>query len=173
MFFLRTLEEQVKIEPRFFGRDLEKYQTKLLYSKVEGKVDGENGYVIAVVGIEDIGKCEIIAGRAHAISTIRYQAIVYMPFPGEVVDGVVETVEKFGIFVRVGPMMVFIIKRHIPFMEFDGNVPCFKSQQEGGDAIHVDDGIRLMIDKVIPGMTDNTFRVVGTLAGEYLGNLNM
>ena len=29
MFFLRTLEEQVKIEPRFFGRDLEVRKGKL------------------------------------------------------------------------------------------------------------------------------------------------
>lgn len=50
-------------------------------------------------------------------------------------------------------MSVFIYERQIPFMEYDGNDQCFRSQHEG-KAIHTEDGIRLMIERVIPDMKE-------------------
>lgn len=68
-----------------------------LYSDVEGTCSGQFGYIIAVVSILDIGKGMVLGGSGQAEFITRYRAIVFKPFKGEVVDGVVNNVNKVGI----------------------------------------------------------------------------
>ena len=65
-----------------------------LYSDVEGTCSGQFGYIIAVVSILDIGKGMVLPGSGQAEFITRYRAIVFKPFKGEVVDGVVNNVNK-------------------------------------------------------------------------------
>ena len=65
-----------------------------LYSDVEGTCSGEFGYIIAVVSILDIGKGLVMPGSGQAEFVTRYRAIVFKPFKGQVVDGVVNNVNK-------------------------------------------------------------------------------
>lgn len=65
-----------------------------LYSDVEGTCVGGFGYIIAVVSILDIGKGMVLSGSGQAEFVTRYRAIVFKPFKGEVVDGVVNNVNK-------------------------------------------------------------------------------
>lgn len=65
-----------------------------LYSDVEGTCSGQFGYIIAVVSILDIGKGMVLGGSGQAEFVTRYRAIVFKPFKGEVVDGVVNNVNK-------------------------------------------------------------------------------
>jgi DNA-directed RNA polymerase II subunit RPB7 len=65
-----------------------------LYADVEGTCSGSFGYIIAVVSILDIGKGVVLAGAGLAEFVTRYRAIVFKPFKGEVVDGVVDNVTK-------------------------------------------------------------------------------
>jgi DNA-directed RNA polymerase II subunit RPB7 len=65
-----------------------------LYSDVEGTCSGAFGYIIAVVSILDIGKGMVLSGSGQAEFITRYRAIVFKPFKGEVVDGVVNNVNK-------------------------------------------------------------------------------
>ena len=65
-----------------------------LYSDVEGTCSGQFGYIIAVVSILDIGKGMVLSGSGQAEFITRYRAIVFKPFKGEVVDGVVSNVNK-------------------------------------------------------------------------------
>lgn len=69
-----------------------------LYSDVEGTCSGEFGYIIAVVSILDIGKGMVLAGSGQAEFVTRYRAIVFKPFKGQVVDGVVNNVTKVRVF---------------------------------------------------------------------------
>jgi DNA-directed RNA polymerase II subunit RPB7 len=72
-------------------------QTQLvskLYADVEGTCSGRFGYIITVVLIHSIGKGKILPGSGLAEFKVKYQAIVFKPFKGEVVDAVVTTVNK-------------------------------------------------------------------------------
>lgn len=72
-------------------------QTQLndkLYTDVEGTCSGRFGYIITVVRIHSIGKGKILPGSGLAEFKVKYQAIVFKPFKGEVVDAVVTTVNK-------------------------------------------------------------------------------
>jgi DNA-directed RNA polymerase II subunit RPB7 len=70
------------------------YLENKLYSDVEGTCSGQFGYIIAVVSILDIGKGMVLPGTGQAEFVTRYRAIVFKPFKGEVVDGVVNNVSK-------------------------------------------------------------------------------
>lgn len=70
------------------------YLESKLYADVEGTCSGLFGYIIAVVSILDIGKGMVLPGSGQAEFVTRYRAIVFKPFKGEVVDGVVNNVNK-------------------------------------------------------------------------------
>lgn len=68
-----------------------------LYADVEGTCSGQFGYIISVIGILDIGRGTVVSGSGmsgQAEFVTRYRAIVFKPFKGEVVDGVVNNVTK-------------------------------------------------------------------------------
>ena len=71
-----------------------------LYADVEGTCSGQYGYIIAVVSILDIGRGMVLSGTGQAEFVTRYRAIVFKPFKGEVVDGVVNNVNKVRLLPR-------------------------------------------------------------------------
>lgn len=73
-----------------------------LYSDVEGTCSGQFGYIIAVVSVLDIGRGIVLTGSGQAEFITRYRAIVFKPFKGEVVDGVVNNVNKASLYGSVG-----------------------------------------------------------------------
>lgn len=88
----KTLHQTLSVHPSFFDPRLPAFVEDLLHSKVEGTCSGKLGYIIAVIGVKDIGKGKVIEGGAEF--KVSYSAIVYRPFRGEVVDGVVASVNK-------------------------------------------------------------------------------
>ena len=76
------------------------YLESKLYLDVEGTCSGQFGYIIAVVSILDIGKGMVLPASGQAEFVTRYRAIVFKPFKGEVVDGVVNNVSKVCPFLQ-------------------------------------------------------------------------
>lgn len=65
-----------------------------LYADVEGTCTGRYGYVITVLSLNAFGKGKILPGSGLAEFKVNYQAIVFKPFKGEVLDAIVTTVNK-------------------------------------------------------------------------------
>ena len=63
------------------------------------------GFVIAVTTIDNIGAGVIQPGRGFVLYPVRYKAIVFRPFKGELVDAVVTQVNKVGVGRRWGALM--------------------------------------------------------------------
>lgn len=57
------------------------------------------GFVIAVTTIDNIGAGVIQPGRGFVLYPVKYKAIVFRPFKGEVVDAVVTQVNKVQSFI--------------------------------------------------------------------------
>ena len=89
------------------------------------------GFVIAVTTIDNIGAGALQTGRGFALYPVKYkvcvykknsqqfypyssffQAIVFRPFKGEVLDAIVTQVNKVGLFTQIGPLSCFI-SRHV------------------------------------------------------------
>lgn len=90
----KELSHRILLHPSFFGPRMLQFLESKLYADVEGTCSGEFGYIIAVVSILDIGKGMVLPSSGQAEFVTKYRAIVFKPFKGEVVDGVVNTVNK-------------------------------------------------------------------------------
>ncbi|RXG73223.1 DNA-directed RNA polymerase II subunit RPB7 [Armadillidium vulgare] len=119
---------------------------QMLFAEVEGTCTGKYGFVIAVTTIDHIGAGLIQPGRGFVLYPIKYKAIVFRPFKGEVLDAVVTQVNKIGLFCEIGPMQCFISKHSIPpDLEFDpnSNPICYKSRDEFSIGTLMDDYLGL------------------------------
>ncbi|XP_065842409.1 DNA-directed RNA polymerase II subunit RPB7 [Oscarella lobularis] len=169
MFFHVQMEHEIVLHPRYFGPDLLETVKRKLFAEVEGTCTGKYGFVIAVTTISNIGKGKIQPGEGFVVYPVKYEAIVFRPFKGEVLDAVVTQVTKVGLFTEAGPLSCFISKHSIPSdMEFDpnSNPPCYKTRDEDV-VIQQDDEIRLRI--VGTRVDANDIFAIGTLMEDYLG----
>lgn len=85
MFFLRDLERTIALHPSFFGPRVRDYLTNKLFQEAEGTCNGQY-YTICVVDPYDISEGRVLPGIAKAEYTIRYRAVVWKPFRGEIVS---------------------------------------------------------------------------------------
>lgn len=69
-----------------------------LHSDVQGTCTGKYGFIIAVLEIIDVGPGIVLPGNGQAEFQTRYKAIVFKPFKGEVLDGVVTNVLRVNSF---------------------------------------------------------------------------
>jgi DNA-directed RNA polymerase II subunit RPB7 len=130
---------------------------------------GKYGFVIAVTTIDSVGAGVIQPGEGFVTYPVKYKAIVFRPFKGEVLDAVVTQVNKVGLFTEIGPLSCFISRHSIPVdMTFDpnSNPPCYKTADEDM-VIQQDDEIRL---KIVGTRVDaSDIFAIGTLMDDYLG----
>uniref|UniRef100_A0A4X1VG15 DNA-directed RNA polymerase subunit n=1 Tax=Sus scrofa TaxID=9823 RepID=A0A4X1VG15_PIG len=100
MFYHISLEHEILLHPRYFGPNLLNTVKQKLFTEVEGTCTGKYGFVIAVTTIDNIGAGVIQPGRGFVLYPVKYKAIVFRPFKGEVVDAVVTQVNKVSLPAR-------------------------------------------------------------------------
>ncbi|XP_055610060.1 DNA-directed RNA polymerase II subunit RPB7 [Uranotaenia lowii] len=169
MFYHISLEHEILLHPRYFGPQLMETVKQKLYTEVEGTCTGKYGFVIAVTTIDDIGSGVILPGQGFVVYPVKYKAIVFRPFKGEVLDAVVTQVNKVGMFAEIGPLSCFISHHSIPAdVQFcpTANPPCYRSKDEE-IVIALEDKIRL---KIVGTRVDATgIFAIGTLMDDFLG----
>ncbi|VDP15128.1 unnamed protein product [Soboliphyme baturini] len=169
MFYHLSLEHDILLHPHYFGPQLLETVKQKLFTEVEGSCSGKYGFVIAVTSIDNIGSGLIQPGRGFALFPVKYKAIVFRPFKGEVIDAIVSQVNRVGMFCEVGPLSLFISKHCIPAdMDFDPNSspPCFRNSDDTM-LIKERDVVRL---KIIGTRVDATdIFAIGTLMDDFLG----
>ncbi|XP_043476734.1 DNA-directed RNA polymerase II subunit RPB7 [Leptopilina heterotoma] len=169
MFYHIPMDHDILLHPRYFGPHLLDTVKQKLYTEVEGTCNGKYGFVIAVTSIDNIGAGIIQPGQGFVLYPVKYKAIVFRPFKGQVLDGIVVQVNKVGLFAEIGPLTCFISHHSIPSeMQFCPNInpPCYKSKEEDV-VIQADDEIRI---KIVGTRVDaNGIFAIGTLMDDYLG----
>lgn len=114
------------LHPRYFGPQLYETVKQKLYTEVEGTCTGKlvsfvmmlfififfhksvtsiiscyrYGFVIAVTTIDSIGSGLVIPGQGFVVYPVKYKAIVFRPFKGEVLDAIVMQVNKVSFHVK-------------------------------------------------------------------------
>lgn len=152
MFFVRDFMQKIHLSPNYLGPNIQTLIKEYLLSKVEGSC-GHNGYVIAVLGIDDISEGKVTV-TGQTIFTVKYKALTLKPLKGEIVDANVVETNKLGIFVSVGPLTVFISNHQIPNFLLESEIT-------------KDTVLRL---KIIGTKIDSTkIYAVGTLNDDFLG----
>lgn len=84
------------MHPSYFNQALRGHLSSELRRQVEGSCSGRLGYVVAVINeeTEDGTWRGRIMEDGQAVFSLKYRAVVFRPFRGEVVDGVVSSVNK-------------------------------------------------------------------------------
>jgi len=82
---------------------------------VINSVRSRYGFVIAVTHIDNIGCGLILPGQGFVVYTVKYKAIVFRPFKGEVLEAVVTQLNKVGMFAEIGPLSCFI-SHHVSYI---------------------------------------------------------
>jgi DNA-directed RNA polymerase II subunit RPB7 len=93
MFFLKHLEREISIHPSFFGRGVNDRLRDQLFSDLEGSCNGEY-YIVCIMDIAEFSPGKVKPNRGEAQFTIKYRAIVWKPFKGEVVRCTRESVRE-------------------------------------------------------------------------------
>lgn len=169
MFFLKDLSLNLTLHPLYFGPQMNQYLRDKLLSDVEGTCTGQFGYIVCVLDCMniDIGRGRIIPLLGKAEFEVKYRAVVWKPFKGEVVDGVVTTVNKMGFFADVGPLLVFVLTHLIPSdFKFNplANPPAYVSPDE-----QIEKGLRVRL-KIVGTRTDvNEIYAIGSIKEDFLG----
>ena len=92
MFYHISLDHEIMLHPRYFGPHLMDTIKQKLFAEVEGTCTGKYGFVIAVTTIDNIGAGLIQPGQGFVVYPVKYKAIVFRPFKGEILDAVVTQV---------------------------------------------------------------------------------
>eukprot|EP00741_Cyanophora_paradoxa_P003446 tig00000704_g3347.t1 len=174
MFFHVELERTITLEPKLFGPKLKKELVGALVREVEGTCSGRYGFVVVVTGIRNAEKLEgkLREGTGAAVFVVKYSAIVFKPFKGEVLDAVVSQVNKMGFFADAGPLQIFVSNRLIPTdMTFDphSTPPCYVSGDQTVK-IQKDTEVRLKIVGVRVDVSE--IFAIGSIKEDYLGALS-
>jgi len=163
-----SFEQPIIMTPNLLGPELQSLIRAKLIDKVQGMVTEKFGYVICVLRVEDIGSGKILDTTADVIFSVKYRAVVMKPFIGEVMDGFVIKLDKYGVHVSVGPIIVFISNQNFPFYEYDENNNHYYSKHDAAK-IMLDSNVRFKITGIT--FEDNEFRLIGTMNEDYLGVL--
>lgn len=169
MFYVVEKKETLDLHPRFFGQHMRRIVETQLRDKVEGTCDRKYGFIIAVTKVDDLPQGLIRSdGSGYATFNVGYQCIVFRPFVGEVIDCVVKTVSKMGVFAEAGPVTIFISSHLLPD-DFKFEVSYGQSfvSDDGRQKIQESSDLRIRIMGV--RIDANQINCVGTMNEACLG----
>lgn len=169
MFFIHEMERVMQLHPSFFGPNTVNYIKDTLIHDVEGQTISSY-YVVCImdVGASDISEGRVIPGSAMAEYTVHYKAVVWKPFKGEILDGLVEELNEAGFHVNIGPLKVFVSKSMIPSdIRYDGNATPPQWTDNGDQVIETGTHIRIKIRGTRTEM--GKMYAIATIKEDYLG----
>ena len=171
MFYVKTLEHEIVLQPLYFGPKLKATIVRLLKEEVEGLSLANYGYVVNVIEVpEDEIKSAIIEyDSGDVVFKVKYTALLLRPFINEVLDATVSQCNQLGFFAYVGPLRIFVSKHSMPedmFNGFDGDKDAWISDDKE-IVINSGCGVRLRIK----GRTVEAGNItaIGTIKDNYLG----
>ena len=103
MFYVKTLEHEIVLEPIHFGPKLKSTLVRLLKEEVEGLALANYGYVVQVIDVpEDQIRFGIIEyDTGDVVCYVKYIALLLRPFINEVLDATVSQCNQLGFFAFV------------------------------------------------------------------------
>jgi DNA-directed RNA polymerase subunit E' len=179
MFALVEVKDYVRIPPSKFGRPLEEVVHEELRNKYEGaliavETEGKKPSLGIVLSITE-ANCDplgmIIPGDGASYHKVTFNALVFMPFEKEVVEGQVVSVTRAGLYVNLGVLDGFIhinqvADERVVFDAARGSLLLEESRRyvEKGDDVRA----RIYVVSTLPG---KGLRIHMTMRQPWLGKL--
>jgi|TARA_Y100000310_G_C20659652_1_gene803995 DNA-directed RNA polymerase subunit E' len=102
MFYLAEVEDHIRVEPKHFGLATKDAVSEQLNESYVNSVTKDLGFVINIIGVEDVGEGIIIPGDGAAYYKSRFKLLVWKPEMHELVFGTVKEITTFGAFMQIG-----------------------------------------------------------------------
>ena len=120
MYYKITLQDHIRVSPRFFGKDLKDAVKAGIKLKYDGLIDQILGVVIDVVDVKEVGEGVIIPGDGASYYETTFEILSYKPELQEVVVGRIKDIADFGAFITLGPIdgMIHISQTMDDFVSF-------------------------------------------------------
>ncbi len=143
MYKLFSVNDNFKLPPSEFGKDIEKVASDILRKRYEGLIDSDLGVILAVYDITDISDGIIYPGDASTHHDVSFKVLTYKPEIDEIDVGFVSELADFGAFVKIGPIdgLVHVSQITDDFISFDKKVSAFVSKNSNktlkkGDVVY-------------------------------------
>ncbi|MGQ0534794.1 MAG: DNA-directed RNA polymerase [Methanobacteriota archaeon] len=98
------LEDTVRIPPNELHEDADVVVQKLVHKSFEGRLTKKHGFTVLATDVNRLGEGRVIHGDGAVFQRVKFNALVFKPEVGEVVEGTICEVVEFGAFVRFGPL---------------------------------------------------------------------
>jgi DNA-directed RNA polymerase subunit E' len=122
MYLLAERENVVRIPPDKLGdENLDKVIEDLARQTFEGKIDNGETMTVLIRNIHRVGDGRIVHGDGAVYQNVHYQAVIFRPVVGELIEGNVVQIIKFGAFVGFGPLDGLIHISQIADDRFDAD----------------------------------------------------
>eukprot|EP00347_Sterkiella_histriomuscorum_P009126 403342420 len=174
MFFIVTIEKVVRIEPYELGKNLIYKIRKKIEDITVGTCSGTYGYIIQIIQMkpQDISDGRIQDTTGDVIYKVKFKALVFRPFRGEVLDGEVIDITDNGFMIESGPLKSFISTMRIQNQyAYDKSHNQFISKDDPNLRITVGSNIRYKIDQI--KYDKGEYTAVSSLEDGYLGPLSL
>lgn len=106
---LQNIKQRVSIEAKYLDNNVENHVLEKLKKMMEGKCTLDNGYIISVKKVVDLGDNTIGCANSLVIFNVTYEAEILRPEKGQELSGTVCMVFHHGIFVDVSGKMKVLI----------------------------------------------------------------
>lgn len=114
MFWEVPLVQKVRIHPAQLSTNIEETIKIELRNTVEGQITPETGLILLVIRVVDVGPGIVSQRTGYGLFDVKYDAIVFRPQSGQVVDAVIQSVSPQGFMAGAGPLEVFVATKSMP-----------------------------------------------------------
>lgn len=103
MYYIKTVEDRIRVPPAMFGSELEDAVQAILRERYEGRIYKDMGIVLSVNNPTIISEGIIIPGDSGAYYSVQYEALCFYPMVNEVYKAEIKEIVEFGAFASIGP----------------------------------------------------------------------
>jgi len=173
MYRVLTIADTVRVPPSYFTMELGTAILKILQEKYERRMDLDNGVVLKVWNIHDIKGGKVVLGDGAAYYDVKYNVLTFMPEIHEIVEGEINEVMDFGVFINIGPFdgLVHLSQIANDFINFDKKSGSLilrgtKKQLKKGDVARA----RIVSVSLKPTIPET--KIAMTMKGDGLGSIS-
>jgi len=108
LFYEVEMSDVGYIRPMDLGKDLREILKRQFRAKYVGRFVKDVGLILDVLEIADMSYGASVIGSPNIYVRANFKALSYIPMKDEVIEGEVENVVEYGVFVTVGPINGFV-----------------------------------------------------------------
>jgi DNA-directed RNA polymerase II subunit RPB7 len=166
MYYIIDDSRSITLPPSSLGPHFHDQLQAALRQQLEGSTStNHDGLIVHLLNVKNFSTPRIQESTAYAVVECSFRSIVYRPFKNEIVDCIVDSIDKNGFFGWVGPMRVFISKSSMPDdFSYDERTNVYEGSEQ-----RIISGSEVRVKIVGVRKDGGKLYAVGTIDSDYLG----